>query len=122
MPDQIPEPVKTARSDELLSLERKLSLKYRKSFLGRSRDVLLEEKTVIGGREYMIGHTKEYVKAVVPYADGLKNTVVEGTLSGMITDEIMELSGETSFADFTPLEPGKTARDTLRFLLGPRAY
>ncbi len=103
MPDQIPEPVKTARSDELLSLERKLSLKYRKSFLGRSRDVLLEEKTVIGGREYMIGHTKEYVKAVVPYADGLKNTVVEGTLSGMITDEIMELSGETSFADFTPL-------------------
>ena len=103
MPDQIPEPVKTARSDELLSLERKLSLKYRKSFLGRSRDVLLEEKTVIGDREYMIGHTKEYVKAVVPYADGLKNTVVEGTLSGMITDEIMELSGETSFADFTPL-------------------
>ena len=31
MPDQIPEQVKTVRSDELLALEKKMSLEYRKS-------------------------------------------------------------------------------------------
>lgn len=40
----------------------------------------------------MVGHTKEYVKAAVPFAEGLKNTMSEGMLSGMLTDEILLLS------------------------------
>lgn len=94
MPEQVPEPVKGVRSDILLEAEQRMSEEYRKSFLGRRKSVLLEEKIVVDGREYMVGHTKEYVKAVVPYAENQKNTMVEGVLTGMLTPEILYLSCE----------------------------
>lgn len=92
MPDQIPEPVKGERSDVLLTLEQHMSKTYRQSFLGQKKSVLLEEKITINGTEYMIGHTKEYVKAVIPYRENLKNTIVTGTLEAMMTDEILLLT------------------------------
>ena len=92
MPDQIPEQEKGLRSDILLKLEQQMSGEYRKRFLGQKKTVLLEEKIVIDGTEYMIGHTKEYVKAVVPYQEHLKNTIVEGTLERMLNDEILVLT------------------------------
>ncbi len=91
MPDQVPEQVKSARSEVLLALEKQMSEAYRKSFLGKNKTVLLEEKTEIGGKEYMIGHTMEYVKAVVPYEEGLKNKMAEGVLKEAITSEILAL-------------------------------
>lgn len=91
MPDQIPESVKGERSDVLLELEKRMSEEYRRSFLGKKKTVLLEEKVVIDGTAYMIGHTKEYVKVVVPYEEHLKNTMVEGVLERMLTDEIAVL-------------------------------
>ena len=72
MPEQVPEQIKNVRSEALLLLEKQMSKAYRESFLGKKKTVLLEEKTEIEGRAYMIGHTMEYVKAVVPYADDLK--------------------------------------------------
>lgn len=91
MPDQVPEQVKSARSEVLLRLEKQMSKAYRESFLGRKKTVLLEEKTEIGGREYMIGHTMEYVKAVVPYAENLKNKMAEGVLKEALNDEVLLL-------------------------------
>lgn len=91
MPDQVPESIKSVRSDVLLDLEKKMSRAYRERFLGQKKSVLLEEKIELDGREYMVGHTKEYVKAVVPYQEHLKNTMVEGVLTRMLNDEILEL-------------------------------
>ena len=42
MPDQVPEPVKTERSAELLSLEAEMSREYRSTFLGKTEEILLE--------------------------------------------------------------------------------
>ena len=91
MPDQIPEQVKSVRSEILLKLEKQMSKAYRESFLGRNKTVLLEEKTEINGREYMIGHTMEYVKAVVPYEENLKNKMAEGVLKGVLNDDVLLL-------------------------------
>ena len=91
MPDQIPEQVKSVRSEILLKLEKQMSKAYRESFSGKKKTVLLEEKTEIGGRAYMIGHTMEYVKAVVPYADNLKNKMTEGILKEALNDEVLLL-------------------------------
>ncbi len=88
MPDQVPEQVKSARSEILLALEKQMSKAYRESFLGKEKTVLLEEKTEINGREYMIGHTMEYVKAVVPYEEHLKNTMAKGVLKELVDDEV----------------------------------
>lgn len=91
MAGQVPEPVKAARSDLLLSLEKEMSRKYRESQLDLVKDVLLEEKLTIGGTDYMVGHTKEYVKVVVPYSENRKNQVAVGRISGKLTEEILTL-------------------------------
>ena len=67
MEGQVPEPVKAQRSNELLALGGRLSGAYRRSFLGREEEVLLEEETALNGKAYMAGHTRQYVKAAVPY-------------------------------------------------------
>lgn len=91
MPEQVPEQVKSVRSEVLLKLEKQMSKAYRESFSGKKKTVLLEEKTEIGGRAYMIGHTMEYVKAVVPYTDNLKNKMTEGILKEALNDEVLLL-------------------------------
>jgi threonylcarbamoyladenosine tRNA methylthiotransferase MtaB len=89
MPNQIPEPVKTERSDVLLKLEQKMSEEYRRSFLNQNLEVLLEEKVTIDGVDYMLGHTKEYVKVAVPYQPDMKNVFVTGTAEKMLNDETL---------------------------------
>lgn len=91
MPDQIPESVKAERSSELLSLEQEMSLSYRKSHLGSQTEVLMEEEYETDGKRYIIGHTKEYIKAAVPFEEGIKGKVVKGTLWKMLTDEVIFL-------------------------------
>ena len=64
---------------------------YRESFLGKETEVLLEEPVIIEGVTYMMGHTRQYVKAAVPFREGLKNATVKGMLKGKLTDEILLL-------------------------------
>ena len=97
MPDQVPEQVKTERSAVLLSLEREMSRRYRESFLGKETEILLEEPVKIGGTWYMLGHTKEYVKAALPILDEesgrlSKNRLVSGILKNFLTDELICLA------------------------------
>ncbi|MBS6645814.1 MAG: tRNA (N(6)-L-threonylcarbamoyladenosine(37)-C(2))-methylthiotransferase MtaB [Clostridiaceae bacterium] len=92
MENQVPEQVKASRSDALLKLDETMSKEYRLSCLGSVKEVLLEEKITMNGRDYMIGHTKEYVKAVVPYeGPQQKNQLISGRLDHMLTDEIVYL-------------------------------
>lgn len=91
MEGQVPEPKKAERSDILLALEEQMSLEYRRSFLGKEEEVLLEERISVDGEDYMVGHNRQYVKAVVPYREGLKNVTVRGVMERMVTDEILFL-------------------------------
>ncbi len=96
MPNQVPEQIKTKRSAELLALEAEMSRKYRESFLGQETEVLLEEPVTINGEQYMIGHTKEYVKVVVPLDETrpeiAKNNFVTGVMKEFLTDEVIKLA------------------------------
>ena len=91
MEGQVPEPVKAQRSNELLALGGRLSGVYRRSFLGREEEVLLEEETALNGKAYMAGHTRQYVKAADPYREGLKNQTVRGTFSHFLDGETLFL-------------------------------
>ena len=57
-------------------------------------EILLEEKIEIDGKPYFVGHTKEYVKGVIPYKEGKKGSFAVGTGHSMITDEIVLLDTE----------------------------
>lgn len=96
MPDQVPEKEKTKRSARLLMLEKEMSKQYRASFLGMETEVLLEEAVTINGKSYMVGHTKEYVKAAVPCDETRenagKNTMVTGVLKEFLADDIIYLA------------------------------
>lgn len=88
MPDQIPEDVKSRRSDVLFKLDERLSMEYRRKFVGHSVDVLLEENVVIDKKTYMIGFTGSYVKVAV------ENTEGKLTANKIIPVRIKELIGK----------------------------
>ena len=91
MPGQLTENQKGQRSDVLLKLDQEMSLEYRRSFLGEEKEVLMEEKIVIDGTEYLVGHTREYVKAAIPWEEGKKGAMITGTMASMLNDEVFLL-------------------------------
>lgn len=91
MENQVPEQVKAARSEILLSLEQKMSAAYRESFMGKETEVLLEEPVVIDGQTFMAGYTREYVRAAVRFRDGLRNVTVRGGVAGKLPGDILLL-------------------------------
>ena len=66
MPDQIPEQEKTRRSHILLELDERRRQEYMESFLGEEKEVLLEEKVELDGKNWWVGYTREYLKENVP--------------------------------------------------------
>ena len=93
MENQVPEPIKTKRSNILLELTRECSKRYRSFWIGREVNVLLEEKTVLDGEVYTVGHTKEYVKAAVK-GEFSSNTFITGKINGFLNEEIVNLLAE----------------------------
>ena len=100
MPDQVPEPVKTRRSGELLSLGNQMSGAYRQGVLGQEKEILLEEPVEINGRCYMTGYTKEYVRAAVlldkTRRKNAKNCFVSGIMKEFLTDDLIYLAENAS--------------------------
>ena len=66
MDGQIPEHEKTRRSNIMLELNRKKMQRYEEGWLGRKVEVLFEEMTERDGKNYVTGHTKEYLRIGVP--------------------------------------------------------
>ena len=62
MDNQIDDSIKAERSDVLLELNDTMNKEYKDRYNGKTVDILLEEKAEIGGIEYQVGYTKEYVK------------------------------------------------------------
>ena len=77
MDNQIPEQIKTARSNELLELDQKKRIKYEEQFVGTTVEVLMEEQIKIDGENYQVGHTKEYVKVALKTEANLQNKLVD---------------------------------------------
>ena len=91
MENQIPESVKAERSDCLLALDARMSHAYRKSFQGKEKEVLMEEKITIDGIDYLVGHTKEYLKAAIPYDETRKGIMVTGVMGEFLNPEVVAL-------------------------------
>lgn len=77
MDNQIPEQIKTARSNELLELGQKKRIKYEEQFVGTTVEVLMEEQIKIDGENYQVGHTKEYVKVALKTEANLQNKLID---------------------------------------------
>ena len=79
----------------MLELTARQSVQFRSGYIGRDAEVLLEEEREIDGRVYLVGHTKDYVKAAVDITEKTSsalpvlNTVVKIPVKKFLTDEIL---------------------------------
>ena len=90
MQGQLTDREKAARSDVLLSLERRQSKAFRSDYIGGQAEVLWEDKREIEGGLYWVGHTKDYVKVAVPAGkEKLSNTIGRVQVQGFLTEEVL---------------------------------
>lgn len=61
LPGQLTDREKSARSERLITLGKQMSDEYVARHEGLVREVLFEETKLIDGREYICGHTPEYI-------------------------------------------------------------
>lgn len=73
MENQVPEDIKTRRSNVLLDLNEKKQKEYEENLIGKTVEVLMEEAIERDGEIYQVGHTKEYVKVAVKTNENLSN-------------------------------------------------
>ncbi|MGN0374484.1 MAG: tRNA (N(6)-L-threonylcarbamoyladenosine(37)-C(2))-methylthiotransferase MtaB [Butyrivibrio sp.] len=99
MPDQIPENIKSIRSGVLLAMDEELSAEYRKGYIGRVENVLLEEETVIDGVSYITGFTDSYVRVAVEKRDEKQayNTILPVRIKELIGKDMVIGVAENQF-------------------------
>lgn len=92
MPGQLTMNEKKARVSRLLELDAKLSTEFRKSKLGEETDVILEETKTINGKEYIVGHTPEYIMTALEIENDILDLIgqkVSVRLENMLNDEVV---------------------------------
>ena len=93
MKQQIPEEIKSKRSDILFEDLAPMNRAFLEWHIGKEAEVLMEEKVSFGEKEYVLGHTKEYVKVAVDAEENLGNKLVTGRVKGILKEHILLLEG-----------------------------
>ncbi|HCT90873.1 MAG TPA: tRNA (N(6)-L-threonylcarbamoyladenosine(37)-C(2))-methylthiotransferase MtaB [Lachnospiraceae bacterium] len=75
MPGQIPEAVKTARSQVLQALCGENRANYVRRFIGRRLEVLFEETVQVDGRIWWNGYSREYIRVLYQSDEELSNRI-----------------------------------------------
>ena len=91
MDGQLTEAAKAQRSDRMLELHEIRAREYEKAMIGKEMELLLEEEIEIDGRPWYVGHSREYVRAVISKTDAHKvNDLVTVKAVGFVGDHILE--------------------------------
>ncbi len=114
MPGQLSEAEKATRVGRLEAAEKKLSEAYRMSQIGKVKEVLFEEERDFDGRKYFFGHTREYVKVLVPVdgecmaADEAGNSrqLGQGVIADVLIRGLYEGSGSSADGRTVPAGHG----------------
>ena len=69
MDGQLTEAAKAQRSDRMLELHEIRAREYEEAMIGKKMELLLEEEIEIDGRPWYVGHSREYVRAVISKTD-----------------------------------------------------
>lgn len=75
MSGQIPETIKTERSERLIQAEEALGRQYRGQEIGSVQKVLFEESTMIDGEVCQVGYNERYVRIAVKTEEDLSNQI-----------------------------------------------
>ena len=87
MPGQITNAVKKERSSKLIAMGNLKTKEYRQSHIGKTLAILFEEKATIGGKDYYIGFSREYIKCAILAEDNdLSNTILRAKATSLTED------------------------------------
>ena len=90
MDGQLTEAVKTQRSEKLLELHDIRAKEYEEAMIGKTIELLLEEEIEEDGKMWYIGHSREYVRAVIEKTEAHQvNDLVEAKVTGFVTDHLL---------------------------------
>lgn len=93
MKAQIPEEIKTRRSEVLFEDLSRMNQEFLNWYQGQDIEILVEEAVSFGEKAYFLGHTKEYVKAAVPLKEGenrqLENKLIRGKVKSLLKEHIL---------------------------------
>lgn len=81
MENQVPEQVKTKRSNELLQMGAEKKRQYEEYFVGKEVEVLIEEPVMVNGKRMQCGYTREYLKVVLEGEESRQNELIKVQLS-----------------------------------------
>ena len=91
MDGQLTEAAKAQRSDRMLELHEIRAREYEEAMIGKKMELLLEEEIEIDGRPWYVGHSREYVRAVVSKTDAHRvNDLVTVKAVAFVGDHILE--------------------------------
>ena len=76
MKDQVPEEIKTVRSNLMIEMGHRKQEEYEEKLLGKTVEVLMEEEIEQEDGVYQVGHTKEYVKVGQKTVENLSNQLI----------------------------------------------
>jgi threonylcarbamoyladenosine tRNA methylthiotransferase MtaB len=89
MQNQIPEDIKSLRSDKLIALSNLMEKEYLTQFLGRIEKILFEESLEVEGVRYQVGHNERYLKLAVKQEQELSNKLLTVKVLGLLTEEVL---------------------------------
>lgn len=90
MDGQLTEAVKTQRSEKLLELHDIRAKEYEEAMIGKTIELLLEEEIEEDGKMWYVGHSREYVRAVIERTEAHQvNDLVEAKVTGFVTDHLL---------------------------------
>ena len=90
MDGQLTEAVKAQRSEKLLALHDIRAKEYEEAMIGKTIELLLEEEIEEDGKSWYVGHSREYVRAVIEKTDTHQvNDLVEAKVTGFVTDHLL---------------------------------
>ena len=75
MNGQIPEQIKTERSEQLIQTEEMLGKAYRQQMIGTGQRVLFEESAIVDGVVCQVGYNERYVRIAVKTQEDLSNQI-----------------------------------------------
>ena len=91
MDGQLTEAAKAQRSDRMLELHEIRAREYEEAMIGKKMELLLEEEIEIDGRPWYVGHSREYVRAVISKTDAHRvNDLVTVKAVAFVGDHILE--------------------------------
>lgn len=89
MENQVKEELKSVRSDVLIELGERLREDYIEGFIDTEVEVLIEEPIIIDGKQYMTGHTREYVKVIMDIPEEYVGEIVQAVIKGRRKNQIL---------------------------------